>query len=107
MIIELEKTTLAVLIAGLYSSHNDINPIAVPESVWIEIAEKLEYFLPLWDYAKITFEEWVEHGLLIYPKEFFSETEIIELQKDTLYWERLVGNVVLIISMDIRDINGE
>lgn len=105
MIIELEKTTLAVLIAGLYSIYNDVNPIAIPESVWIEIAEKLEHFLPLWDYTKITFEEWIEHGLLIYPKDLFNEEEIMDLQNNTLYWERIVGNAVLLISMDVREIN--
>ena len=105
--VELDKFTLSTLVAGLYCSSHQIDSMAIPHSVWIEIAEKLEYFIPTWNYEKISFEDWVDNCLLILPKELLTDPEIMELQKDTLYWERLNGNVVLIISMDIGVINDE
>ena len=103
--VELEPSTLSVLIAGLYCTYNEVNSIAIPESVFLSIAEKLEYFLTLWDYDVISFEDWIKNCLLIYPKEMFAEEEIQQLQKNTLYWEYPNGNVILFISMDISVIN--
>lgn len=103
--VELNTNTLAVLIAGIYCTEHDVNSMAIPQSLWMEIAEKVEYFLPLWDYEKITFEEWVENGLFIYPTTMLSSEDLDYLQKNTLYWERINGNVQLTISMDIKLIN--
>lgn len=103
--IELETNTLAVLIAGLYCTYNEVNSIAIPESVFLSIAEKLEYFLPLWDYDVISFEDWIKNCLLIYPKQMFAEEELKQLQENSLYWEYPNGNVILFISMDISVIN--
>lgn len=107
--IQLEKSTLAGLISGLYCAFNNVNVMAIPESLWIEIAEKLEYFISddLWDFSKMSFEEWVKTGLFIYPKEMIPESDLEEMKGSTLYWERLTGNVVLAVSMDIKSINGE
>ena len=102
--LKLDVNTLSTLIAGLYSVYTDVNPIAIPQSVWLEIAEKLSYFMDTWDYEKITLNDWVKYGLLIYPKEMFNESEIEDLQKNTLYWERVSGNAVLVVSMDIKEI---
>ena len=96
-LIDLNTDTLAVLTAGLYCTYNEVNSIAIPE--------KLEYFLTLWDYDVISFEDWIKNCLLIYPKEMFAEEEIQQLQKNTLYWEYPNGNVILFISMDISVIN--
>lgn len=107
--VELEKNTFAVLISGLYCTFNNINVMAIPESLWIEIAEKLEYFIDgeLWDFSKISFEEWVRTGLFIYPKELLSEEDLEEMQNTTLCWDRLNGNAILVVSMDIKPINGD
>ena len=105
ILIDLNTDTLAVLTAGLYCTYNEVNSIAIPESVFLSIAEKLEYFLTLWDYDVISFEDWIKNCLLIYPKEMFAEEEIQQLQKNTLYWEYPNGNVILFISMDISVIN--
>ena len=43
--VELETTTLSVLIAGLYCTEHEVNSMAIPQSLWLEIAEKVEYFL--------------------------------------------------------------
>lgn len=104
--IELHTTTLAVLISGLYCTHHNMDAMAVPESVWIEIAEKLEYFLEVWDYNKISFEDWIKNGLFIYPKGLLELEDIKYMEDNTLYWERLNGHVVLSISMSIKEING-
>lgn len=103
--VDLETNTLAVLIAGLYCVNHNTNALAIPQSVYLQIAEKLEYFLPRWDYSKITFEEWINTHLLIYPKVLIDEGELKELRESTLYWEQSNGNAILIVSMDIGVIN--
>ena len=106
-LVELETNTLAVLIAGLYCTYNEVNAIAIPESVFLSVAEKLEYFISnnLWDYDAISFEDWIKNCLLIYPKELFADEELAQLQKQTLYWEYPNGNAILFVSMDINVIN--
>ena len=103
--LELDKTTIAVLISGLYCVSHEVNAIAIPESVWLEIAEKLEFFLSNWDYSIISFEDWVNTCLTIYPKAMLSDEDIEYLQNNTLYWEKMNGNAILSISMDIGVIN--
>jgi len=106
--IELETSTLAVLIAGLYSVRYNVNAMAIPESVYLQVAEKLEHFLEnnLWDFKKLSFEDWVNTCLWIYPKPLISDAELDDMKKTTLYWEVPNGNVILVVSMNIGDING-
>ena len=104
--VNLETNTLSVLIAGLYCVNHMVDSIAIPQSVWLSIAEKLEYFLSLWDYDIISFEEWIDTHLLILPKPMLSDEELTDLQSNTLYWETPNGNVILIISMNMGVING-
>lgn len=105
--VDLNTDTLSVLIAGIYCTGHQVNSAAIPQSVWLSVAEKLEFFLPNWDYSKISFEQWVGTHLLIMPKPMLDENEIKELESSTLYWEVPNGNIMLIISMDIKPINGE
>lgn len=104
--VELETSTLSVLIAGLYTVTHNVDALAIPESVYLQVAEKLEYFMPTWDYSKISFEQWIATHLLIYPKPMIDENEIKDLMENTLYWEYPNGNILLVISMDISPING-
>ena len=104
-IIKLNTNTLSVLIAGLYCTEHDVNSMAIPQSLWIEIAEKLESFLPLWDYDKISFEEWVSNCLFIYPTLLLDSEDLEEMKSKALYWERMNGNVMLSVLMDIEAIN--
>ena len=103
--IKLHTSTLSVLLAGLYCSMNDVNHLAIPESVWLSVAEKLEYFLPDWNYDVISFEDWIKDCLFIYPKPILDEDDIRYLQENSLYWEMPSGNVMLVVSMNVRDIN--
>lgn len=103
--VDLSIPTLAVLISGLYCAEHNVDAMAIPSSVWIAIAEKLEWFLDDWDYEVISFEDWVYTHLVILPKILLEEGEIEEMQKTTLYWEYPNGNMILIISMDIKPIN--
>lgn len=107
--IDLETSTLAVLLAGLYCTYHEVNSMAIPESVYLSVAEKLEYFIgnELWDFEKISFEQWVQNCLMIYPKAFFTEEQLDDLKEDSLYWEVPNGNAILFISMNIGEINGE
>ena len=103
--VDLELTTLSVLVAGVYCTSHGVDSLAIPQSVWVAVAEKLEFFLPSWDYDVISFEDWIDKCLMIYPKPLLSDELIEEMQSSTLYWEYPNGNVVLSISMDIREIN--
>lgn len=99
--VDLQTSTLSVLIAGLYSVRYNVNAMAIPESIYLQIAEKLEKYLPNWDYSKISFEEWVNTHLLIYPKPLLSDDEIEDLKQNTIYWEIPNGNIILSVSMDM------
>lgn len=103
--VELETSTLSVLIAGLYCTYNEVNSIAVPESVWMYVAEQLENFLPKWNYDVISFEDWIKHSLTILPKPLLEEVDIKYLKENTLYSEINNGNVVLVVSMDVQGVN--
>lgn len=103
--VELETSTLSVLIAGLYCTTHNVDVLAIPESIYLGVAEKLEFFLMNWNYDVISFEDWIKHCLLIYPKEMLPDDDLKELQENTLYWETPVGNAILFVSMDIGVIN--
>lgn len=105
--IKVERTTLSVLISGLYCGFHKVDPMAIPESLWMEIVEKLDYFLDGWEFEKCTLEQFLMDGLTIYPTDMLSDEVIDEMKKTTLYWERLNGNALLSVSMDIRMINYE
>ena len=105
--VDLKTNTLAVLVAGIYSSVHEVEPIAIPESIWIGVAEKLEYFLDGWNYDKISFEDWINTCLTILPKVMLSEEELEYLQGNSLYWEVPNGTAILIVSMDITGINAK
>jgi len=97
----LNTDTLGVLIAGLYATYSDINPMAIPNSLWLEIAEKVEPYLENWDYEKISFEEWIKYNLFIYPTMAIDDESLKEMKESTIYFERLNGNALLSISMDM------
>lgn len=107
--IELQTNTLAVLVAGLYCTAHSVDAIAIPESIYLSIAEKLEHYINngLWDFNNISFEEWVNSRLLIYPQPLFTDDELKDLKANTLYWEVPNGNTILSVSMDIMEINNE
>ena len=103
--VDLDTRTLAVLIAGLYCSSHDVDSIAIPETVYLYVAKQLEYFLPYWNYDKCTFEDWIKYNLTIIPKIILTDEDIQYLQENTLYHEIVNGNVLLVVSMNIRGVN--
>lgn len=107
VLVELETSTLAVLVAGIYCTDNQVDSMAIPQSTWLSIAEKLEYFLEnnLWDFEKISFEDWVANCLFIFPKEILDEDTLKDMMTDCLYWEVPNGNLILSVSMSIKEIN--
>ena len=108
VLIELDKNTLAVLIAGMYCTENQVDSMAIPQSVWLSIAEKLAYFIDggFGDFNKVSFEDWIATGLFIYPTELLDEDTLADMMANTLYWEAVNGNVILSVSMDVGGING-
>ena len=101
MRIELEEPTLAVLLAGLYTVNTGINPIAIPESLWLDVVKILSPYLESWDYKKISFEEFVRQNLLIIPKELCSEEDIAYYKDNTVYYEYPNGRVILVVTFNI------
>ena len=94
--IKIEVPTLASLIAGLYCLNASVDPVAIPVSLYLELAEKLLPYLETWDYSKISFEDWLRTSLLIAPKIVFGEEDLKEFQSNEIYFERENGNVILI-----------
>lgn len=101
--VELEKSTLSVLLAGLYIHYSGIDPIAVPQFLWLEIADKLIPYLEKWDYDKLSLEEWLQYNLLIIPKELVDDVD--ELKKNDWYFERENGNIVLIVTANMEGVD--
>lgn len=96
----IEVGTLATLLSGLYSVFATVDPRAIPTSVYIELAEKLLPYFQNWDYNKLSFEEWVKYNLLIVPK-LLIEDNIDEFKENEIYFERVTGNVVLVVTAEM------
>lgn len=99
--IDVSFDTFTLLIAGLYSVHSDIDPVAVPRSIWMELGERLEKLLVNWDYEKISLEDWISTCLFIYPLEALDVEQVQWYEENTECWTRMNGNVELLISMDV------
>ena len=99
--IKIEIATLSTLIAGIYCTVSQIDPMAVPTSVYIELAEKIAPYLEDWDYDKISFEQWIETSLLIVPKVMCSDEDIEEFKQNTVYLERENGNAILVVTFEV------
>ena len=102
MKIELDESTIAVLLAGLYTVNTGVNPIAIPESLWLHMVNILSPYLETWDYKKMSFEEFVRQNLLIIPKQLCTEEDIDYYKQNTVYFEYPNGNVVLIVTFNIE-----
>ena len=98
--LSIEVGTLATLLSGLYSFYSSVNPSLIPTSLYIEIAEKIVPYLKDWDYDKLSFEEWIKYNLLIIPKPLI-EDEIDEYRENELYFERVNGNVILVVTAEM------
>lgn len=99
--IKINIATLSTLIAGIYCTVAHIDPIAIPTSIYIELAEKIVPYLETWDYDKISFEQWVETQLLIIPKAMCNDDDIEAFKKNTVYLERENGNAILIVTFEV------
>lgn len=100
--IKVSVNLLSILIAGVYCTHSGVNPIAVPTSLYIELTEQLIPYIKVWDYEKMSFEDWIKNCLIIAPKELFSESELEDAELNTIYLERTLGNAVLIATGDVN-----
>lgn len=98
--IDIQVGTLATLLSGLYCVYSSTDPMAVPTSLYIELAEKLIPYLADWDYDKLSFEDWVKYNLLIIPK-VMVESELDDLKENELYFERVTGNIVLVVTAEM------
>lgn len=102
MKIELDESTIAVLLAGLYTVNTGVNPIAIPESLWLDIVKILSPYFETWDYKKLSFEDFVKYNILIIPKQLCSEEDIDYYKQNTVYYEYPNGNVILIVTFNIE-----
>lgn len=87
--VDMSLGSLAVLISGLYIHNTGISIEAIPTSLFIEIAEIIQDYLPF------NVDDFV-NTLIIAPKPLFTEEELMDCQKNELYIERQLGNAVLI-----------
>ena len=99
--LKIEETTLAIIIAGLYTAYASVNVYAVPYDVYLVIAKELVPYLENWNYELITFEQWIEHNLLIYPKQAFTDKELSSAKDNDIYLEYPAGNVILVMTASI------
>lgn len=105
--IRLESSTIAVLIAGLYSLYSSIDPVAVPQSLYLELAEKLSAdYLKSWDYDKEKFEDWIKYDLMIAPKDLWSESELNARNSNDLYFERDMGHIIYVVWANMDGVLG-
>jgi len=95
--VELELGTFATLIAGMYCTYSAVNPMAIPEYLWLEVATKVAPYLKDIE----SFEEWIKYNLLIIPKDLCSEEDIETYKKNTEYFERENGNAILIVTFEV------
>ena len=82
--VELELSTISTLIAGLYCLYTNTDPVAIPASLYLELAEKIAPYFEKWDYEVISFEDWIKYNLLIIPK-VMVEDELESLKENDLY----------------------
>jgi hypothetical protein len=95
--VELEIGTFATLIAGLYCTYSAVNPMAIPEYLWLEVATKIAPYLDEIE----SFDEWIKYNLLIIPKELCSDEDIESYKKNTEYFERANGNAILVVTFEV------
>lgn len=96
--VKLQPTTLSVLIAGLYCIDSVIDPRVIPESLYLELTEKIIPYLRSWSYDILDFEDWVKYNLIIAPKELFTDEDIEDFKTNEIYFEREVGRATLIVT---------
>lgn len=99
--IKLELETFATLIAGIYCTYTGVNPIAIPQDLWMKLAKDLSEELDDWDYEVNTFEKWLQQNLLIIPKDLCSESELEEFQENSVYYEWSNGNIWLVVTYEL------
>ena len=102
--VELGLDSFTMLLNGLYVTYNQTHVDAIPTSLFLELAEKLEPFLDKWDYNKLSLESWIKTYLIILPKVFFNETEYLDCKTNNeIFIERTLGNVVLVCTAPISE----
>ena len=99
--IKLELETFATLIAGIYCTYTGVNPIAIPQDLWMKLAKDLSEELDDWDYEVNTFEKWLQQNLLIIPKDLCGESELEEFQENSVYYEWSNGNIWLVVTYEL------
>lgn len=99
--IEIDTTTFATLLAGLYTSYKGIDVIAVPSHFWLGLAETMIPYMEKWDYDVLLLEEWINKYLIITLKEILTEEEIEEFKNYPIYIEVGNGNATLVGAGDL------
>ena len=99
--IQVDDTSFAALLSGLYISSHDTNILAIPEFVWLMIASELKQYMSTWMYEVQSLEDWISNSLLITVKEVLSDDELKELSEYPIYLEIGNGNATLLIAGDI------
>lgn len=101
-VIQINGDSFTSLLAGLYVMYNETRVEAIPLSLWFELSEKLYPYVKVWDYNKISLEQWIKDMLLILPKPMIPEIELNHMKNNNeIYFERFCGNVVLVVTAPV------
>ena len=99
--IDIDITTFATLLAGLYISYKGADINTIPTVFWLQLATELAEHMPTWKYDVQTLEDWIANYLIITVKEILTESEIEEMKAYPIYVELGNGNATLIGAGDL------
>ena len=94
--IEIDESTFATLIAGLYVSFTGAEISTIPPHFWLGLANELSKYVDDWKYDVMSFEEWIGNHLIITAEEILTPAEIKEFEDFPIFIRVGNGNVTLI-----------
>lgn len=94
--IEIDESTFATLIAGLYVSFTGAEISAIPPHFWLGIANELSKYMDYWKYDVMSLEEWIGNHLIVTVEEILSPEEIQQFENFPIFIRIGNGNATLI-----------
>lgn len=99
--VKLTTESFASILSGVYVMTHEVDGLAIPAAVWMNLATQLSAYIPNWQYEIQTIESWVSTSLLITPLEILTVEDMRKMKDYNIYFEFPNGNVTLIIAGDI------
>lgn len=102
--VRLNNGSLVAIVRSLYCTLHDVNPIAIPPMIFMGLLDRVDLDISNWDYDNQSLEDWIESDLLILPKPMLSDDELSELMTNDIYYEEPNGNILLVITANVKGI---